>query len=84
LKPIQEVLKTKETELQQLQHEIDVLRQAIRLLQDDSDILTAGVTVHPGLAKGNQPESIRTPANTVSTEPGRYSDPNDKAVRQFP
>lgn len=82
MKPIREVLSSKESELQRLQHDIDILRQAIHLLEDESDVAGTGVTVHAGASRSNQLDSPRTsPSSAIpDNSPGR----KDTDLRPFP
>ncbi len=65
-----EVLRQKETELQNLQSEIEALRIAVRLCSDDGD-------------SGNS-ETIRMDSNLVGRPPRSVSVEPERVVKQFP
>lgn len=77
MKNINDVLRQKELEIQQIQREIEVLRVAARLLADDSDTDTA--SVRPAIAASAPPR----PA-AVMAKPADSAFAPQAGVRQFP
>lgn len=72
MKNLQDVLKQKEFELENVQREVDALRLAIRLCSDPGEIdRTVAATAS---ADGNMPKPVRSVAPSTT----------DKALKQFP
>lgn len=69
MKNIQDVLRQKELELENVQREIDALRLAARLCSESAESVAASAS-----ADGNTPKPVR-PATPSTT---------DKALKQFP
>jgi hypothetical protein len=84
MKDINEVLRRKETELQQLQREVDALRVASHLLADDAEA-SAAYAVRPPSPSPSYIPPVRTPspAPAAASDAG-YSTPWDAAAKKFP
>ena len=83
MKDINEVLRNKETELQQLQKEIEVLRMAARLLADDYES-TEPATLKPAPSPSPQPVRAAQAPVAAAGSKGAYSAAWDNAPKQFP
>lgn len=82
MKDINEVLRKKEADLQQLQKEVEALRVAIRILSEDAD---AG-SIFPRPASGGisyAPAARSTPAPAAINDTG-YAAPWDASGKKFP
>jgi hypothetical protein len=81
MKDINEVIRRKEAELQQLQRDVESLRIAVRLLSEDGDSSTAYVPRPATLADpyGSTVRQASTPTSSTA-----YADPWDSAVKKFP
>jgi len=90
MKNLYDVMRQKETEIQQLQREIEALRTAARLLADESDIPPDGYRVStPAAVAVNASPGMRSavpaasgPVNKVAD--ATYSAARENSLRQFP
>jgi hypothetical protein len=88
MKNVYDVLRQKEQELQQLQREVEALRLAARLLNDDNE-MAAPLPLVPRMASGAAAEAVPMPpprpaAELPKAEKGGYSAAWDNAPKQFP
>ncbi len=83
MKDINEVLRRKETELQQLQREVDALRVASHLLADDAEASPAYAVRPPSPAPSYIPPA-RTPSAAPAAGDAGFSAPWDAAPKKFP
>jgi hypothetical protein len=82
MKDINEVLRKKEADLQQLQREVEALRVAARLLSEETEAATAFVR---SAAPGNSYASQARPAPpAVGTIEAGYGASWDAAAKKFP
>jgi hypothetical protein len=85
MKDIQDVLKQKESELQQLQREIEALRVAARLLADDGDAPVEALK--PAVGAPSAVPTVPRPAPAAAAaanRPGAYSAAWENSPKQFP
>lgn len=97
MKNLFDVLRQKETELQQIQKEVEALRVAARLLADEEDADVESPAIRTSVAAAVlSRQSVSGPATTVVAAPPTlrpatplvngegYSAARDNALRQFP
>jgi len=82
MKDINEVLRKKEVDLQQLQRDVEALRVAVRILSEDAE--TGGAFPRPATAGASYATPARpTPPPACATDAG-YGAPWDAAGKKFP
>lgn len=82
MKDINEVLRKKETDLQELQREVEALRVAVRILSEDAE--GGGAFPRPATAAVSYATSARpTPPPASATDAG-YGASWDAAGKKFP
>lgn len=86
MKDINEVLRRKETELQQLQREVEALRITTRLLNDEADTAATAYGTRPSTTVANYVPPARPPQPPVTTaSDAGYTSPSwDAASKKFP
>ncbi|MFI5108817.1 MAG: hypothetical protein ACHP78_08230 [Terriglobales bacterium] len=83
MKDINEVLRKKETDLQQLQRDVDALRVAVRILSEDAE--AGGAFPRPAAAAVSYTTPARpTPPPAASASDAGYGAPWDAAGKKFP
>ena len=81
MKDINEVIRKKEAELQQLQRDVESLRIVVRLLSDD-DTCVPGTPRTTGFADTYR--SAEGPTSVPAPTDATYANPWDSAVKKFP
>ena len=85
MKDITELLRKKETELQQLQRDVEALRIASRLLQEEADTIAPAFTSRSGGTSAPYIPPPRPGQPSVSTAgDAGYGAPWDAASKKFP
>lgn len=82
MKDINEVLKKKETDLQQLQREVEALRIAARLLSEEVETVTA--YARPAPANAYAPSTRPAPPPAAAATDAGYGASWDAAAKEFP
>ena len=80
MKDINEVLRKKESDLQQLQKDVEALRVAIRILAEDADAGSA----FPRSAGISYTSPARSAPAAAGVSDGGYSAPWDASAKKFP
>jgi len=82
MKDINEVLRKKEVDLQQLQREVEALRVAVRILSEDAE--TGSALPRPATAGAAYSAPARSAPVPASVTDAGYAIPWDAAAKKFP
>ena len=83
MKDINELLRKKEADLQQIQREVEALRIAARLLSDEAETVPAYARPVPPTSAYAPPTRPAPPPTAGSPDPG-YGPSWDAAAKKFP